>query len=517
MKSFIRLWASAFLALWGVDVSLAQVISIVNVTGNNTNLWTSGNGSIAFNAPAGTPGLRLDNQLGTLVHAGGLFLGGLKSGQSGTPDTVNVAQTEFFTEFQRGRILNSGDLGTLIPEDLWNPATSIFVLPQDYSSWPPEAPRDVNGLPLQISANDTWCVFNDLDDSLAEPLLSPAPVFGIMAHRQTFQLIGGAFDNSVLVRMKLFNRSDRSYPGFYIGLWSDATVGIDPDNNLPGSDSSLGLIYVFNGAYDADHVAYGTTLLQGPLVTGDPLDTARVVTVGITGLETVVLPGFRLLHASSVTAYPNDPSGNCGQNLGDLCRYNYLRGLTADGDPKLWGPFSISDDPYDPYVGNEPGTDRVMVSCGPFTFAAGDSQEIWYAMVGAVAATDSGAVDTIRTNVRTIRSTFFNNMQYTVVEVQRAPRTRTETFVLEQNAPNPFNSSTTIRFELASSAHVSIQLYDVLGREVGTLMSGTMPVGTHRVVWNGTNKSGRNVPSGVYFCRLKAGEFSSVRKMLILK
>lgn len=328
MKSVFRHLSRALVALWATGVSVAQVTSIVNVTGNNTDLWTSNNGHIAFNEPAGLPGLRLNSQMGTLVFAGGLFLGGLKTGYMGAPDTINVAQAEFFTEFQRGRILNSGAVGNLLAEDPLSPSTGIFVLPDDIASWPPDAPHDVSGQPLQLSAVDSWCTFHDLNDSLDEGLFSPAPVFGLQIQRQTFQWTEGVLNDAVLVRMKIFNKSDRHYPAFYIGCWTDAKVGL-AESDFPGSDSSLGLVYVYNDSSDADGVAYGTTLLQGPIVSGSASDTARLVTVGPSGITIERRPGNQILMASSATAYPNNPGGNCGQNIGDLCRYHYLQGLTA--------------------------------------------------------------------------------------------------------------------------------------------------------------------------------------------
>jgi hypothetical protein len=77
-------------------------------------------------------------------------------------------------------------------------------------------------------------------------------------------------------------------------------------------------------------------------------------------------------------------------------------------------------------------------------------------------------------------------------------------FSLGQNYPNPFNPSTTIRYTVGKRAKVSVVLYDVLGKEVATLVSDTKESGVHTVQWNGTNSSGTQVSSGSYLYRMIA-------------
>jgi len=90
-------------------------------------------------------------------------------------------------------------------------------------------------------------------------------------------------------------------------------------------------------------------------------------------------------------------------------------------------------------------------------------------------------------------------------------------FALEQNYPNPFNPTTEIRFALPNATKVSLVVYDLLGRTIKTLVRDDMHAGEYRVVWNGTNESGKNVASGVYFYRLESEKFTAVRKMMFLK
>ena len=85
-------------------------------------------------------------------------------------------------------------------------------------------------------------------------------------------------------------------------------------------------------------------------------------------------------------------------------------------------------------------------------------------------------------------------------------------FMLSQNYPNPFNPSTTIKYELAKSSHVSLIVYDILGRQASVLVNERREAGVHEVKFDGSN-----LASGVYFCRLQAGDFVQSKKLLLLK
>ncbi len=90
-------------------------------------------------------------------------------------------------------------------------------------------------------------------------------------------------------------------------------------------------------------------------------------------------------------------------------------------------------------------------------------------------------------------------------------------FGLNQNYPNPFNPQTAIAFSLPKSSEVKLEVFDLLGRLVVTLTEGQLPAGTHTLVWDGRDRSGRTVSSGVYLYRLQAGSFVETKKMLFLK
>ncbi|NOX66748.1 MAG: T9SS type A sorting domain-containing protein, partial [Chlorobi bacterium] len=90
-------------------------------------------------------------------------------------------------------------------------------------------------------------------------------------------------------------------------------------------------------------------------------------------------------------------------------------------------------------------------------------------------------------------------------------------FVLYQNYPNPFNPSTTIKYQIPSNvksetSNTKLIVYDILGREVATLVNEKQKPGNYEIVFNASN-----LPSGIYFYSMHAGEFNSVKKMILLK
>ena len=85
-------------------------------------------------------------------------------------------------------------------------------------------------------------------------------------------------------------------------------------------------------------------------------------------------------------------------------------------------------------------------------------------------------------------------------------------FTLAQNFPNPFNPSTTIRFDIAERRHVTVAVYDLLGREVERLVDGETEPGTYELRWDAASR-----PSGIYYYRIQAGSFSETRSMLLVR
>jgi hypothetical protein len=101
--------------------------------------------------------------------------------------------------------------------------------------------------------------------------------------------------------------------------------------------------------------------------------------------------------------------------------------------------------------------------------------------------------------------------------VEEAAETLPQPFALLPNYPNPFNPATRLVFTTPRSGVVTVELYDVAGRLVRTLVDEVRPAGRHEVLWNGVDDSGRALSSGVYFARMRADGFEQTRKMTLVR
>lgn len=89
--------------------------------------------------------------------------------------------------------------------------------------------------------------------------------------------------------------------------------------------------------------------------------------------------------------------------------------------------------------------------------------------------------------------------------------------MLYSNYPNPFNPTTKIDYGLPEVSNVKLVIYDILDREVTTLVNGFQDAGYKSITWHGTDTFGRNVGAGMYFYLIQAGDFRQVEKMVLLK
>jgi hypothetical protein len=90
-------------------------------------------------------------------------------------------------------------------------------------------------------------------------------------------------------------------------------------------------------------------------------------------------------------------------------------------------------------------------------------------------------------------------------------------FQLYNAYPNPFNPIATLRYDLPENSLVNITIYDMLGREVKTLINQTQDAGYKSVIWDATNDYGKPVSAGIYLYQIQAGEYNSTKKMVLLK
>lgn len=143
-----------------------------------------------------------------------------------------------------------------------------------------------------------------------------------------------------------------------------------------------------------------------------------------------------------------------------------------------------------------------IMATGPFTLVPGESDTAAFAVLGA------NSLSEMRLTALRARYRYLS-----IIDKLRTP----DRFLLQQNYPNPFNTETKIEYELPEPSSVKIEVFNVLGQRVATLVDREQKAGYHTVTWDSRNECGREVASGLYFYRLKAREFTKVRKMLLLK
>jgi len=101
---------------------------------------------------------------------------------------------------------------------------------------------------------------------------------------------------------------------------------------------------------------------------------------------------------------------------------------------------------------------------------------------------------------------------YEVISIHNISIETPSSYLLGQNYPNPFNPSTNIRYQIANAGYVTLKVFDILGKEIAVLVNKNQKPGTYEVTFDG-----ESYPSGIYFYRLEAGDFSETRKMILVK
>jgi hypothetical protein len=131
-------------------------------------------------------------------------------------------------------------------------------------------------------------------------------------------------------------------------------------------------------------------------------------------------------------------------------------------------------------------------------------------------ATYNGLISVTTTSTCLCGETWYGNHTLRSSNITSVPNSShaliPKTAHLEQNYPNPFNPATTISFNLPAKSFVTIKIYDVVGKEVATIVSEEMPAGNYTRQWNAIDS-----PSGMFFCRMQTGSFTETKKLILLK
>jgi hypothetical protein len=172
--------------------------------------------------------------------------------------------------------------------------------------------------------------------------------------------------------------------------------------------------------------------------------------------------------------------------------------------------------------------DSSVTSLTEYKIERNTSSDTNFVLIDSVSATqtsyiDKSVADGIMYNYRIkgvsnlIESDYSNEASIvTTITAVKSPSLN-NTYDLMQNYPNPFNPSTAITYQLAALGKVQIKVFDILGREVKTLVNDERPAGKYQVIWNATDNFGNKVTSGIYIYSLRTNSYSQSRKMILMK
>jgi hypothetical protein len=436
-------------------------------------------------------------------------------------------------------------------------------------------PVDLNGnnlwdpnedKPNLILDETYWCVFNDGVPSGQRRWQSEPQ--GIEIRQTIFaETSTGATSDVVFVRyrIKYTGTVTDTLKDVYFSMWADADVG-DATDDVYGCDTVRQGSYFYNNTPDAQYgnqvPAFMMDLLTGPVsfipgetyidVNGNniyengidvAIDTAFYC-LGPLGLRKI--PGAKNLEMNSaVHQIGGDPTLSEPSNI--IEARNYMNGLNRSGqvvNPCTWPYgevrggvpcnqvypyFWCSGDPVTDvgWISNQNRDVRGMGSAGPFALVKDLEMEILIGYEIDRSTTPLGGITAVINVSDEVQYFYDMNFGYPVVSVEDSQPIAMN-FILEQNYPNPFNPSTKIRFVIPNEVRnlkdfssqaprndnslVTLKVYDVIGNEIATLVNEELSAGEYEVEFNAASLS-----SGVYFYKLQAGEFVSLKKMVLLK
>ncbi|MBU1096950.1 MAG: T9SS type A sorting domain-containing protein [Bacteroidetes bacterium] len=407
----------------------------------------------------------------------------------------------------------------------------------DYFNWPGElgAPYiDMNddgkftkGIdkPEIIGDETVFYVANDIDTTASRSTYGSDPIgleFTTLAYAYNIDKLRDVVFKEYIV----VNKSGKTLEDFYFGYWSDSELGNAGDDFI-GCDPDLSMGYCYNSD-NVDEYNFGTPppavghmFLQGPLVEASENDSGKIMGKWRKGYKnlrmTMFTPSFK-----NFSGLPDDPI--LGDYRGTIQLYDILHGLSEKGD-SIINPITNRSTVL-PLSGNpEGGTGwyegpgwpegpvgadrRFTMSSGPLNIAPGDTQHVVVAILLAQGENNINSVTELKKYAFYIQNWWGNKI---VTDVKNDKPVKLDEFSLKQNYPNPFNPSTTIEYKIPDDAFVSLIVYDILGREVKTLVNQQQKPGSYKVLMDGSS-----LASGTYFYRINYGGKIISRKMLLIK
>jgi hypothetical protein len=357
----------------------------------------------------------------------------------------------------------------------------------DLANWPL---RDGANDPIVLSAQDGYATV--CDDNPQYTFTGEQPLH-IRYRQQSYAWNFGTANDVVYFRFTVFNPTADTLRQMYVGPGFDADIGVE---SAPNANDRTSFDYTRNLAIQFQTTpepgwpvtgVFGCRYFQSPV--NSYLDTVWVVdnqfTHGIAPGEPLGLTAFKIFTIAK------DPSA-------EMDFYHMMQGYTIQ---------SMVMDAYDEWGAETPGDKRFIMASGPFDLAPGDSAII---CIGVMVALDTNAVKALSDSAQA-----FYEAHLGVASAPSAiPMTGDFT---TRNLPNPFRQSTIINYQLSKPGLVSLNIYNVSGQLVKTIIKAQQPAGSHSVRWDGRDDNGRAVAAGVYLYQLRAGDKALTRKMVLVR
>jgi len=354
---------------------------------------------------------------------------------------------------------------------------------------------------------------------------------GAEVHMTAWAYDSPSLQNVQFISYEIINKSNYYWKSAQIGLFCDPDLG-DGNDDYIGCDTALKLGYCYNSdnfdnSYGFSPPAVGMTLLRGSVLKGitqninlglssftyctnpstpgpvceqDPnpgLEGAFYYLSGFKRDSTCFIDPSEIPYKKTKICYPGDLETFLGwtEFLGSI------KNCGGDTTGMLWSP-------------NDPGDRRFIMSSGSKDLSVdpGDTQKFAIAQLIARGSTNLISVTALKTLTAQVRSFYEINFP---IGIKQISSNVPDKFKLFQNYPNPFNPTTKIKYQISKNSFVTLKVYDILGREVETLVNEFQQAGTYETQFPGSSKF--NLASGIYFYKLTSGDFSAVKRMIFIK
>ena len=391
---------------------------------------------------------------------------------------------------------------------------------QDYLNWPAYQGAYISefGKPFNLGTQTMFFVNNDAYHPWSGDSTLKAQVLNTVWAYSNNTLLR----NVIFMEYRIINRSNKIWNNTYVGIFTDDDLGSYADDNI-GVDSNRGLGFTYNyDNYDENYgdnpPAVGFTFVRGPYdYTGNISDTIKYYDPpGSSNLRIKI--GYKRRSISSFQYFnEGGPEPDFPYTAAQV--YRVLFGLWRNGQqwisPVTGQPTKLpySGDPVTGtgWVSNYDSDMRSLQNIGPFNMNPGDTQSIIVAQVIARGSSNLNSITKLRETADYARQIYEENFQ-SVLSVNSSSIEIPDGFKLDQNYPNPFNPVTNLEFGISKLGFVSLKVYDILGKEISTLVNENLNPGTYKY-----NFDASDLTSGIYFYRLQVGKFSETRRMILLK